>query len=126
MNDLETLKVIGGSGLAFYVIKELFKFIYLQHKQKKEPAESLIKERSRELILTTNETVKDIELRQKARDTPFFNIEKKVETIHDIVTRDHNGTPLVYNAQLNSLMQELNTNMQVQNKLLEKLLERRP
>ncbi|MCH7928858.1 MAG: hypothetical protein IID03_12900 [Candidatus Dadabacteria bacterium] len=103
MTDIESLKALVGGGISFYVIKELFKFIYFQQKQKKLPIESEMKLSSRNKITDTN---------------------TKVNEMHKLVTKvNDRQVPLIFQPNLDKSMLELNRNVKEQTNLLRKIAD---
>lgn len=111
VTDIQTLKYIGFGGLAIFVIRELFKVIYMliQKKKNGSTSESQYKEISRQRINATHSNV--------------WNIKKKTEDIHDVVTIKKDGVPLIYNTGLEKAVVNLNTALGVQTEAIKLLVD---
>lgn len=120
ITDLASLKFIGFSGLALFVIDRLFKVVVTLVQQRKNGhvPEGEAKEQSRVKINNTNRIASKIE-------EPFFALKGSVEDIHEVVSCKKNGVPLIYNTGLEKAVVNLNTALGVQTEAIKLLVNSR-
>jgi hypothetical protein len=100
VSDIVIIKYLAGGGLAVYVIKELFRLVYVLIQRNKNNHEGVLGHK----INNTDRIVSKIE-------EPFFEIKNSVNDIHEVVTLKDDGTPLIYNKGLEKAIHNLNINI---------------
>ena len=115
--DVQTLKIIGYSGLSFFVIRELIKIIVLQINKRKETkesdAEKTLKDDSRKKINNTHTCTSEIHNQMKQSIDHFYQVKKQVGDVHGIITEKKEGVPLIYNKDLEKSIYELNNTISI-------------
>lgn len=121
MLESAIIKYSVGFAICFYVIKELFKLIYILVKTKKNGSEATIKENEAAIKENSREKITETNIIVKGFKEAFWDAKNKNDDMHEIITAKNSGTPLIYNKGLERSIENLSNNIFNQTKAIETL-----